>query len=407
MLSSEQNKLLTEVCGEAPMGQLLRRYWHPIAGWSELDDRPTKAIRVFGEDLVLFKDLSGRPGLVGRRCPHRGADLALGIPEASGLRCVYHGWRFDSDGKCVEQPFEERLRPDGAFKEKCGTRAYPVRIESGIVWAYFGPQPAPCFPDWDFFSARVHKVVNVHEVPCNWLQCQENSLDPIHFEWLHDYWTWARESRRPGSDANAEPPIRTHLRIEFEEFEWGFRYRRLRDGDSEAEADWAIGRVSLWPNAFYAGAVTWYVPIDDENTLVVGLLPFALPDDEPLEQDRIPTWHAPITDEAGNPRTDSLYNQDTATWTGQGRIADRTEERLGESDRGVIMFRRRLLEEVLALAPGRDPKGILRDEGRNRRIELPKSSFYSRSGFSDPDKAPARAFVVGFPAEFLPKPKSG
>jgi len=143
MLSAERNRLLTAVGPGTPMGTLLRRYWQPVAAVAEFDDTPTKPVRLFGEDLVLYKDLSGHYGLLERHCPHRSADLSYGIVEACGLRCSYHGWMFDSAGACREQPFEDLDAPEIRFRDQIRIRAYRVEAKAGLLWAYLGPEPAP------------------------------------------------------------------------------------------------------------------------------------------------------------------------------------------------------------------------------------------------------------------------
>ena len=132
MLSTAQNERLTQVGAATPMGKLMRRYWHPIAAAGELNERPTKPVRLLGEDLVLYRDKSGTLGLIERFCPHRRVDLSYGIPEEHGLRCMYHGWMMDETGQCIEQPFEETVHPDGRFKEKVKIAGYPVQELAGI-----------------------------------------------------------------------------------------------------------------------------------------------------------------------------------------------------------------------------------------------------------------------------------
>src|SRR5579863_4053611 len=139
MLSEETNRLVTEVGPGTQMGALLRRYWHPIAAVAELDETPVKPMRLFGEDLVLYRDLSGTYGLVDRHCPHRRADLSYGTVEACGLRCHYHGWRFDETGRCREQPFEDTVNPDVRFRDDVRLTAYQVEAKAGLLWAYLGP----------------------------------------------------------------------------------------------------------------------------------------------------------------------------------------------------------------------------------------------------------------------------
>jgi 5,5'-dehydrodivanillate O-demethylase len=200
MLSKEENDTLCQVGPGTPMGDVLRYYWMPIAAVAELDDAPTKPVRLLGEDLVLYKDGNGTLGLIDRHCPHRRADLTYGIVEDCGLRCNYHGWLFDETGKCLHQPFEETAHPDGTFKDRTVIKSYPVEAKAGLIWAYLGPQPAPLCPTWEPFTWENGFVQIVFStVPCNWLQCQENSIDPVHFEWLHSNWSRSLSPRRSRS----------------------------------------------------------------------------------------------------------------------------------------------------------------------------------------------------------------
>ena len=168
MLTVEENALLTSVGRGTPMGGLLRRYWHPIAAAAQMDERPTLAVKLLGEEMVLYRDRSGTLGLIDRLCPHRRVDLSYGIPEEHGLRCMYHGWMFDETGQCIEQPFEETVHPDGRFKEKVKTTAYPVEELGGLIFAYMGPQPAPLLPRWDLFvEPNAIRQVGLSIIPCN------------------------------------------------------------------------------------------------------------------------------------------------------------------------------------------------------------------------------------------------
>jgi 5,5'-dehydrodivanillate O-demethylase oxygenase subunit len=368
MLSEARNKLLTEVGPGTPMGGLLRRYWQPIAAVAELADNPVKPVRLFGEDLVLYKDLSGRYGLVERHCPHRSADLSYGIVETIGLRCSYHGWCFDQSGACVEQPFEEIAAPGVNFRDRIHTTAYPVQAHAGLIWAYLGPSPAPLVPDWEPFSwANGFVQIVFSVVPCNWLQCQENSIDPVHFEWLHDNW----KGRSAG--ANDRPAPR-HLKLGFDEFEYGLVYRRVREGADENDPLWTVGRVCLWPNALFTGNhFEWRVPMDDTNTLSVGWFFSRVPKDrEPYAQQTIPYWYSPVTDSAtGRWITSHIMNQDFVGWVGQGAITDRRREHLGASDRGIIMMRQRFFSDLDVVAAGGEPKAVIRDGAANRCVRLP------------------------------------
>src|SRR5487761_319223 len=139
MLKEEDNHLLTKVGPGTPMGELMRRYWMPIAAIAEMDDTPTKPVRLMGEDLVLYKDRSGTLGLVDLHCAHRRSDLSYGYVEDTGLRCNYHGWLWDEQGRCLAQPFEDMVHPDDHFKDKVTIKAYPVDTRGGLIWAYLGP----------------------------------------------------------------------------------------------------------------------------------------------------------------------------------------------------------------------------------------------------------------------------
>lgn len=370
MLTKERNETLTRVGPGTPMGTLLRRYWHPVAAATEFDRRSVKPIRLLGEDLVLYRDASGRYGLVDRHCPHRGADMAHAYVEEHGIRCHYHGWLFSEGGRCMHQPFEDTVYPHRKLKEKICIKHYPVEEKAGLIWACLGPAPAPLVPDWEPFSwPHGFRQIVFCEVPCNWLQCQENSIDPVHFEWMHENWT-----RRIQGDSGEYSP--RHLKLRFEEFEHGLIYKRVRENSTENDPPWTVGRVALWPNGFFLGShFEWRVPMDDENTLSVVWTFDRVPKErEPFTQDRIPHWYAPIYDEEGKLLTSHVINQDIVAWVGQGRIADRTREHPGPSDRGVMMMRRRFMRDIQAVQRGEEPSGVLRDPAANHRVFLPSAS---------------------------------
>jgi len=248
-------------------------------------------------------------------------------------------------------------------------------------------------PDWDLFGERGYKQIVFSEIPCNWFQGQENSIDPIHFEWLHGNWSAALRGE-PGARAPR------HLRIAFEEFEWGFVYRRVRE-DTTADDDlWTVGRVCLWPNCLYTGKFEWRVPIDDERTLHVAWFNDPVPGAAPFAQARIPYWRGPITDPAtGRLFTSHIMNQDFTAWLGQGTIADRTREHLGESDRGVILLRRRMLEEAAVVARGGDPKAVVRDPAKNVALALPRVRTGRGAPVAPPGQPRPMIFHVGQPPE--------
>ncbi len=388
MLSADENRALTEVGRGTRMGQLLRRYWMPFLAAAELT-QSTKAVRLLGEDLVVFRDGSGRYGLVERSCPHRGADLSLGVVQGNGLRCVYHGWCFDAAGACIEQPFERIAHPTA--KDKVRAVAYPVVEKAGLLWAYLGPAPAPLVPDWDFFHDVGYKQIVLAEAPCNWVQCQENSIDPVHFEWLHLRWSEAQ-------GAGGRPP-KPHAEIAFEEAPHGFTYRRQWEGGSPTDELWTIGRVCLWPNALYTGFCEWRVPVDDTHTRLIAWFNVPLPGDEPFLQERIPCWTTPTHHPDGRPITSHVLNQDLITWIGQGRLADRSREHLGEGDRGVVMLRRKLFEQAQLVADGGEPMAVFRDPARNQRVSLPRAGRALEHPFGRFGKYIAETIAYGQPVE--------
>jgi 5,5'-dehydrodivanillate O-demethylase oxygenase subunit len=367
MLSEEKNRILTQVGPGTPMGELLRRYWHPIGGASEFDKQSTKPFRLLGEDLVIYKDLAGKYGLVDRQCAHRRADLSYGFVEQTGIRCNYHGWLYDHTGRCIEQPFEDTVNPSNSQKERIQLKAYPVRELAGLLWAYMGPAPAPELPVYDAFTwENGFREIVLADIPCNWMQCQENSCDPIHFEWMHDNWS----TRLKGKTAPYAP---RHLKVKFEEFDQGFIYKRIREGGSDDNPYWTVGRVALWPNGFYLGPhFEWRVPVDDENSLSIAWFYMRVPKGrEPYVQGSVPTWVSPIKDENGRWISSHVMNQDIVAWVGQGRIADRTKEHLGASDQGIAMIRKRFFDDIEAMKRGEDPKGVIRDPELARHLELP------------------------------------
>jgi 5,5'-dehydrodivanillate O-demethylase len=372
MLSEADNQRLTRVGPGTPMGELLRRYWHPIAAALELDEDPIRPLRLLGEDLALYRDKGGHVGLVDRHCPHRGADMNFAIRESHGLRCSYHGWTFDADGRCLEQPFEGVVRPDSGFKDRVRMRAYPVAVKAGLVWAYLGPLPAPCLPDWARFHDPGRPSITITTLPCNWLQCQENSIDPLHVEWLHQNLPLDRF----GDGTRGA----RHLKLAFDEFEHGFIYRRVLDNTDESHPLWTVGRVSLWPNCLFIGSFIWHVPIDDEQTLDVSW--HLDPNGAAPPGAAVPYCRGGLDREPdGRISAKDGRHQDAIAMIGQGAIADRTREHVGDGDRGILLLRSRLLSELDAVAHGKDPKGILRDPSRNHRLPLPLTGFHDEQPF--------------------------
>ena len=396
MLTKEQNERLTHVGPGTPMGELLRRYWHPFAAVGELDARPTKAIRILGENLVAYKDRSGTYGLIERLCPHRRVDLSYGIPEENGLRCMYHGWLYDETGQCTEQPFEETVHPDGRFKEKVKVRAYPVKALGGLLFTYMGPQPAPLLPNYDILvqTDRVWREAFIAELPCNWLQCMENSVDPVHLEWLHGvYGAYAaRLDGRRDAVAEGVATYGRHKKIGFDTFERGIVKRRVYGKSTETDPKWSVGHPLLFPNILQQGGGGRYffqfrVPIDDTHTWHTELTSYWFPEDVDVPpQTEVPYQYIPLKRPDGTWRSDDTVSQDHIVWLLQGAIMDRSEERLGESDTGLIFYRRMLEEQMQVVADGGDPINVLRDPSKNVLIHNDQEGWGRLGHNSDIDE---------------------
>jgi 5,5'-dehydrodivanillate O-demethylase len=365
MLSQEENARLTATAAGTPAGELLRRYWHPIAAVTVLTEtKPTRRVRIMGEDLVLYRDLSGHLGLVQERCPHRSASLALGLPDTEGIRCPYHGWYFNGEGHCLAQPFEEIDGP--GFKERVGIAAYPVQELGGLVFAYLGPLPAPILPRLDVLVDRDNDhFIGITHLPCNWLQCQENSADPVHFEWLHAH-MGNQVAQRLGLGEVMTP--KRHLKIDFDVFEFGIMKRRLLEGDDpETSPDWNIGHPMLFPNILAGGGLQYRVPMDDENTLHIT---YATRPRQPgtAPQEVIPARNIPYADEDGEFILNSIVNQDFSAWIVQGPVAPRELENIGRSDRGVALLRQWLSENIAKVERGEEPGALIRDPSINEPV---------------------------------------
>ena len=384
MLTQEQNERMTSVGAGTPMGDLMRRYWHPIAVSSQFAASGTRPIKLLGESLVLYRDRSGKLGLVGERCPHRRAGMVFGVPEPEGLRCAYHGWYFNAEGRCLEQPYEETEDPNSTFKERVTITAYPVQEKAGFIFAYLGPLPAPLIPNWDLYVMDgAARDIGGAMIPCNWLQVMENSLDPVHVEWLHTYFSNYVLERlgRPDlkrAKANMGRTEWRHTKIGFDVFEYGIIKRRLLEGMTEEDDGWATGHPIVFPNILRSGNTFQIrVPVDDTHTYhwwySCHRNPAVL--DVTREQDDIPFYDVPVPglDEHGVPEWPYLDNnsgQDMAMWYTQGDVADRGEEHLGASDKGVALYRNLLELNMLKAAKGEDPMNVFRDPASNVYHEL-------------------------------------
>jgi 5,5'-dehydrodivanillate O-demethylase len=381
MLKAEQNERLTRVGRGTPMGDLMRRYWQPIAAKQRILEKWTVPVRLMGEDLVLFRDRDGGLGLIDRYCPHRRVDMThCSIPERGALRCAYHGWAFDKTGQCVDQPFEEVANPDAHFKERTKIAGYPVQELGGLIWAYLGPLPAPLLPNWHpLVMENAVRDIAITHLPCNWLQCQENSLDPVHVEWMHRYFGYWVNEEKLGNFAVSDGVgnAQRHVKIGFDEFEHGIIKRRVLEGYTEDDDDWKHGHPVLFPNTLVVGnsfqvTMQFRVPVDDENTLHISLYTWgAAPGKSAPVQPAPPYRFVHVQDEQGNWVTDKIFNQDYMAWITQGPIAQRHLERLGASDTGIILFRQQLERELRKVEAGQDPMNTFRDPADNVSIHVP------------------------------------
>ncbi len=374
MLTQEENSRLTQVAAGTPMGELLRRYWYPVAAAPELDREPVLAVKILGEELVLFRTEEGELGLVDRRCPHRGAALEYGIPEAKGLRCSYHGWKYDTRGQCIEQPVETSARD---FAHRVKIKSYPVQELGGLVWTYMGPAPAPLLPRYDLLAREdMDREIGItRALPCNWFQMMENSMDPVHVEFLHAHYLNYVMKRRGKPPASVP---RRHVKIAFDKFEHGLVKRRLLEGQSEDADDWTIGHPILFPNILAVGSSAdpefqIRVPIDETHTQYYWYHARPRKPGTP-PQKSIPIWDNPYQHADGRLVVETVNGQDMMIWLVQGEIADRTREMLASTDQGVVLLRQTMMAQMEKVARGEDPLGTVRDPAKNVQIVLPRES---------------------------------
>lgn len=404
MLKQEENKMLTQVGPNTPMGSLLRHYWMPVALSEELlkcDSEPVR-VKLLGENLILFRESTGKIGLVSERCPHRGASLFFGRNEKSGLRCVYHGWKFDTDGKCVDLPNES---PDCPLKNKVKLQAYPCLERNGVIWTYLGkeksPPPLPSL-EWNLQKERTTFLWRNYR-HCNWVQAMEGDLDSSHINFLHS--TLEKENISTVPDSPPPGYAGNGIRLIQEtgvpwlatkDTETGFLHTSCRTLDKSSE----YHRVHpfLFPfhtmvgggmneNEVSFNGKIW-VPMDDEQTLV---LEWQFRPDKPwtdkeiasIKKTRMPlgfkpksslpagSWQSPA-----NASNDYLIDralektklfcgilsnplQDTAMQESMGPIVDRSKEHLGPADKIIIKLRRSLLKACRALRDeGKIPPGV-------------------------------------------------
>lgn len=372
MLTSEANDRLTRIGSGTPMGELLRRYWLPVRPLAQLVERRVLAVRILGEELVLFRTLDGELGLVEERCPHRMTQLKYGYPDVAGLRCCYHGWMFSPSGQCLDTPLEA---PNSNLKERIKIKSYPVQEMGGLVWAYLGPEPIPLLPPWDLFVVpNAIRQIGVMELPCNWLQAQENTGDPTHSAILHgSYYRYILKTRgEPGTEALAARMKLAEgiesLWVEPTQFglRKGIKYSRALGAPRDFSSEHSTAIFPFFTQTGGPGQVRQEiqirVPIDDTNTYHInygcflGLNGITAPG-----QQLIPWYEVPLYHEDGSPVLDCILCQDAHAWIAQGPVTDRTREHLGRTDAPVVFLRKQFDEQLQALEDGRDPMNVFRD----------------------------------------------
>jgi phthalate 4,5-dioxygenase len=404
MLSTQDNELLTRVGPGTPMGELLRRYWTPalLAGELPQPGGDPVRVRLFGEDLVAFRDATGRIGLIQEACPHRGASLYFGRNEAGpdgtcGLRCPYHGWQFDADGRTIDMPSEP---PTSTFKERVFAKAYPTHESGGIVWTYMGPpDKQPPFRDFGTESLPPEKVAATKlHTTCNWVQAMEGNLDTSHISWLHQ-WEGVEQIPDDGSDKPGYPSNAMSWkfwrhdrapRLEIEDTWYGFKYIGLRKTPNGH--DHVRMSAFCYPFNTVIASVPFstqhglFVPIDDHNTWrysfstrdnpgvtdvggenLFALSPFEFGPAEVGRNGIIPRRYTLDNDfgiDREKQRTETysgvaeFISQDFMVTETMGPIYDRSQEHLGTSDKAIIRMRRLLLAAARHVAEGGDAPAV-------------------------------------------------
>ena len=355
----KEDVVLTHVGPGTPCGEYLRRYWHPVAFCDEINDLP-KSIRILGEDLVLFRDGGGRLGCLELHCSHRGTSLEFGRIEKRGIRCCYHGWQFGVDGKILDTPGEP---PDSTYKERLFHGAYPTKESVGMIFVYMGPPdkkpPIPIFDTYDIPGYRL--VPHGKDVmPCNWLQMQDNAMDPAHTTFLH-----SRISTLQFTSAFLALP-----ELDWIETPIGMIYiatRRVGDNIFTRMGEYISPNIGQFPAGPWehadkehdflpAQTTKWRVPIDDVHTLEMTLRRY--------KNGVKPPPRKKVGSQAGRPwEKRQREPRDYEAQESQRPIAIHGMEHLGATDRGIIMLRRLIRQGIEAVQRGGDPKGMGGGEG--------------------------------------------
>ena len=348
---------LTHVGPGTPGGEYLRRFWHPIGFTKSLEDVPLR-VRVMGEDLVLFRDKSGRIGLLVLNCSHRGTSLEFGIIRERGIACCYHGWHFDVDGTILDTPAEP---PGSTLKDRLHHGAYPIREFNGLVFAYLGPpEKEPTFPEFEPFSLPGYRSEpwGGNVLPCNWVQIKENCMDPAHTAFLHTI-----DGSKGFTDAFGVLPEFNFQRVpnglvyvaarRVGENIWVRMTNQITPNIHQFPPTWSDGRTV---QTFVRPMQThWAVPIDDTTTINLGFNHYHEDDPDPkLLEEGANFGQGCDRSYAERQRVPGDYDAHASI----GPIAVHSREYLGHSDRGVAMFRKLLRRNIRAIKQGKEPQDI-------------------------------------------------
>ena len=389
MISQEENQLLTQTGAGTPCGELLRRYWQPVALAEELKaDGAPLAVTLMGEELVIFRDEKGRVGVLDAHCCHRGADLSYGRLEDGGLRCIYHGWLYDVTGKILEQPGE----PNGGERRDAFCQpAFPCQEAGGVIFAYIGSGKPPLLPNYEFLQVPEEQrfVSKIHHC-CNYLQSNEGNIDPVHLSFLHrnlELTELDKKRQVTGSASSPNSLFGADLapRIELELTDFGVRIFTVRDIADEKiyfrTSNFIMPNFSTFPGQTAAEgySVNWHVPIDDQNHwkfVIVFSRKRPLSREMMLRgRDELTADYHMVRNKANRYLQDRQsmknksfsgigYNfqaQDACVIESAGAIQNRTKEHLVTSDKAIVAARKLLLTGIQDVKEGRDPLHVVRD----------------------------------------------
>jgi len=361
-----EDTALTHIGPETPCGEYMRRFWQPVCYSDDLTDLPL-AVQMLGEDLVTFRDGRGEVGLLERHCCHRGTSLEFGLVGARGIRCCYHGWLFDVDGRILETPGEP---PGSPIKDRLWHGAYPVHEAHGLVFAYMGPSDAmPAFPTYDSFVRPGYRLIpgQKYFYPCNWLQVLENTMDASHTAFLHTIVSGAVFTDEFGVVPEldfVETPIGTIYVATRRVGDniWARMVENVLPNLQQVAPVWETGKA---PHPFSGPMMSrWIVPLDDTNTMLIELRHVS--ETEGVET---PSWWADRGTALPGQLAAETYEdsqrrpQDFEAQVSQRPIAVHGLEHLGTTDRGISLLRGMLRRGIKAVKAGQDPVGLAREGG--------------------------------------------